>query len=110
LAAYDIYTAERFCINVALPAFGQENGATMTLMLDRVKLDEELRELVVQKLNRIAGEDALLLNQQEAGEVLGHSSGWIRDRMRDGSLPYVRLGPLNKVSRLVIIEAALKGL
>jgi excisionase family DNA binding protein len=58
---------------------------------------ERVVALVVEQLRAgVAAEPDRLCTLEEAADYFGRSTRWVRDRVRDGSLPWVRLdgGPL----------------
>jgi hypothetical protein len=73
------------------------------------KLAEAISALVSEALSKIdiptAGEEWRLLTAAEAGQRLGRSESWIRERTARGDLDYVRLDGGRRMYRLEDVEA-----
>jgi hypothetical protein len=56
-------------------------------VMDRHKLEREMRLLAEERINVIAGENKLLLSQQETAKIFGKSITWVRKMIENGRIP-----------------------
>jgi hypothetical protein len=78
--------------------------------MDVEKVQVEMRALAEERVDRIAGPDAVLLPKSLAAKVCGRSVPWLDEMIVSGRLPTVRVGRTRWVQRAAIVEALVVGM
>jgi excisionase family DNA binding protein len=89
----------------AFIASSKERGAQMDV--DRIQ--QEMRALAEERIDRIAGPDAVLLPKSLAAQVCGKSYTWIERMVAAGRLPTVAVGRARWIQRAALVEALAVG-
>ena len=78
--------------------------------MDVERIQHEMRALAEQRIDRIAGPDAVLMPKALAAKVVGRSSLWVDQMVAAGRLPTIQVGRKHWVQRAALVEALAVGL
>jgi hypothetical protein len=77
--------------------------------MDVEKIQREMRARAEERIDRIAGPDAILLPKSLAAKVCGKSVPWIDQMITAGRLPTVTVHRSKWVQRAALVEALAVG-
>jgi hypothetical protein len=77
--------------------------------MDVEKIQREMRARAEERIDRIAGPDAILLPKSLAAKVCGKSHTWVDHMVAAGRLPTVAVGRSKWVQRAALVEALVVG-
>ncbi len=77
--------------------------------MDVERIQEEMRARAEERIDRIAGPDAILLPKNLAAKVCGRSAVWIDQMVAAGRLPTIQVGRKRWVQRAALVEALAVG-
>ena len=78
--------------------------------MDVERIRQEMRALAEARIDRIAGQDTILLHKNLAAKVCGKSTPWIDHMVAAGRLPVIRIGQKDWVQRPTVVEMLVSGL
>jgi hypothetical protein len=78
--------------------------------MDVEKIQREMRLRAEERIDRIAGPDAILLPKNLAAKVCGKSTAWIDQMVMAGRMPTIKVGKSKWVQRAALVEALAVGL
>jgi hypothetical protein len=77
--------------------------------MDVERIQREMRALAEDRIDRIAGPDAVLLPKNLAARVCGKSVTWLDRMIAADRLPTIRVGRSKWVQRAALVEALAVG-
>ena len=77
--------------------------------MDVERIQREMRARAEERIDRIAGPDAILLPKSLAAKVCGKSITWIDHMIAAGRLPTIKVGRQEWVQRAALVEALVVG-
>jgi hypothetical protein len=80
------------------------------MYMDVKKLEREMRLLAEARIDKFAGENAVLLTKKAAAQVCGKSTTWIDRMIAMGRLPTIKVGKSEWIQRPVLIEGLVSGM
>jgi hypothetical protein len=83
---------------------------TKRIEMDVERIKQEMRVLAESRIDRIAGQDVILLHKNLAAKVCGKSAPWIEHMVAAGRLPVIRIGQKDWVQRPTVVEMLVNGL
>jgi hypothetical protein len=78
--------------------------------MDVDRIQREMRARAEERIDLIAGPDAILLPKSLAAKVCGKSCPWVDQMVAAGRLPTVKVGRSNWVQRAALVEALAVGI
>jgi hypothetical protein len=78
--------------------------------MDVERIQQEMRARAEERIDRIAGPDAILLPKNLAAKVCGKSITWVEHMVTAGRLPTVKVGRSKWVQRAALVEALAVGM
>jgi hypothetical protein len=78
--------------------------------MDLDKIQREMRARAEERIDLIAGPDAVLLPKSLAAKVCGKSYPWVDQMIAAGRLPTVKVGRSKWVQRAALVEALAVGI
>jgi hypothetical protein len=77
--------------------------------MDVERIQEEMRARAEERIDRIAGPDAILLPKTLAAKVCGKSYTWVEHMIAAGRLPTIKVGRSEWIQRAALVEALAVG-
>ena len=78
--------------------------------MDVEKIQREMRARAEERIDVIAGPDAILMPKSLAAKVCGRSPVWVDQMVAAGRLPTIQVGRKRWVQRAALVEALAVGL
>ena len=78
--------------------------------MDVERIQQEMRTRAEERIDRIAGPDAVLMPKSLAAKVVGRSPVWVDQMVAAGRLPTIKVGSKQWVQRAALVEALAVGL